>query len=855
MKKVFFLQICLFTGIYTYAQMNWLNPTPSGWINSKIQFVNDSTGLLMNYNGDLFISRDTGNTWKKQAYFSYTNTFALNKSTGVIPALDGNIYISTDYGETWLKSLSSPGASLVNSWASVIGEDTLFVLEYITNYSFKLFKSVNKGKSWAYVSMLNQFNVETLHFLNSTCAYVCHPNGIFKTTNGGLSWQQIYNETTSANVTCLRFYDTLRGVAYREGYGILRTYDGGVNWTLSNEVTDKINSIFYIDSLNLYAAGQYGVVYKSTNGGVNWTWVSPTVRIDPYDIYSQYYFNKDYGIVTGNIGRILKTRDGGKNWEWHSPTYTGISGLCFADSLTGYAAAYTKLYKTTDGGKNWELLNYSPNLYQGVFTYLRFTSKDTGFAASAYYPEIHYTTDGGKSWSIYNFPNAVNFNYTPSFSFYSKDSGYVTLNGDSFNGLFKTKDGGKSWIEVGSYQQFKLLYFINDQNGYGTKYDKIYRTSDGGKNWTLLGSPAPREFTGMWFKDLQNGFTIGWSGQLRKTVDGGANWTNLVLTPYESPDYNNISFYNDSIGYITSESGRYYKTTDGGNTWAMKGTLPRMINKIQYRTDSSVVFGGAYGILVSRPVAEYAIDSVKVTGESCTAQLQAKVKAFFSPVDSIWFEYGSRNFSNIVTATPFSVRDATVKVTATVSNLIADSIYHYRVRVFFKGCYYYSEEFPVVAARAAAPVIAANGNELQSSVAEGNQWYLNGVLIPGAINQTYTATVSGSYSVTAVVNGCLSLPSSPYVLSVTATPELQQLSNEVFLYPNPVRRNEVHIAVNNNRSLVLQLLTMNGIVLKEQVLQKGINTLLLEQVPPGVYFITITDRKTFTSVQKKLVRL
>ena len=64
-----------------------------------------------------------------------------------------------------------------------------------------------------------------------------------------------------------------------------------------------------------------------------------------------------------------------------------------------------------------------------------------------------------------------------------------------------------------------------------------------------------------------------------------------------------------------------------------------------------------------------------------------------------------------------------------------------------------------------APTISAGGPTtlcdgysvtLTSSQAAGNQWYLNAVAIPGATSQTYTATTSGFFSVTATSSGCTS---------------------------------------------------------------------------------------------------
>ncbi len=59
---------------------------------------------------------------------------------------------------------------------------------------------------------------------------------------------------------------------------------------------------------------------------------------------------------------------------------------------------------------------------------------------------------------------------------------------------------------------------------------------------------------------------------------------------------------------------------------------------------------------------------------------------------------------------------------------------------------------------------------LTSSSATGNQWYLNGNAIGGAINQNYAATASGNYTVVVTISGSGSVPSAPTTVTVNPLP-------------------------------------------------------------------------------------
>jgi hypothetical protein len=81
------------------------------------------------------------------------------------------------------------------------------------------------------------------------------------------------------------------------------------------------------------------------------------------------------------------------------------------------------------------------------------------------------------------------------------------------------------------------------------------------------------------------------------------------------------------------------------------------------------------------------------------------------------------------------------------------------------------------------PTISPLWNTLTSSAPSGNQWYLNGSILPGATGQVHVATQAGTYTVVVTdANGCSATSLPTFTTSIQ---EMLQSSGFV-LYPNPV---------------------------------------------------------------------
>ena len=107
-------------------------------------------------------------------------------------------------------------------------------------------------------------------------------NGVYKSTDGGLTWENTSSGLPYSNVNCLEIdpshpltlYAGTTGGGEYGGDGIYKTTDGGVTWAEINKGLPEWGSVsaMRIDPHRpeiLYAAVSGGL-FKSIDGGANW---------------------------------------------------------------------------------------------------------------------------------------------------------------------------------------------------------------------------------------------------------------------------------------------------------------------------------------------------------------------------------------------------------------------------------------------------------------------------------------------------------------------------------------------------------------------------------------------------------
>jgi len=92
------------------------------------------------------------------------------------------------------------------------------------------------------------------------------------------------------------------------------TSDGGQNWYLSDHLLDiQGTDIAFINHDTGFIASKNGIIYKTVNGGQNWTDIqTPATQ----DVMRLFFVDENNGWATFqyNSGYLLHTEDGGNTW-------------------------------------------------------------------------------------------------------------------------------------------------------------------------------------------------------------------------------------------------------------------------------------------------------------------------------------------------------------------------------------------------------------------------------------------------------------------------------------------------------------------------------------------------------------
>ena len=102
---------------------------------------------------------------------------------------------------------------------------------------------------------------------------------------------------------------------------------------------------------------------------------------------------------------------------------------------------------------------------------------------------------------------------------------------------------------------------------------------------------------GIWMFNENVGWSVGDTGTLLKTIDGGVNWISIE-TPINT-NFKKVSFYNLYLGYAVGNGGVILKTIDGGESWfSLETPIVDNLNDLFIINDTNVCVVGENGTVL-----------------------------------------------------------------------------------------------------------------------------------------------------------------------------------------------------------------------------------------------------------------
>jgi photosystem II stability/assembly factor-like uncharacterized protein len=514
----------------------------------------------------------------------------------------GGVWKTDDYGRTWRPIFdSAPTGSIGDIGVSWSNPDIIYVgtgeglHRPDLNVGDGIFKSTDGGKTWKHVGLgdVQQVGRLVVHPTNPDIVFVAglgHPyganseRGIFRTTNGGTTWERVLfvNDTTGG--VQVEFDPTNPNVVY------------GSMWEHSEGPWE-----------NASFSGPNSGLYKSTDGGTTWkqlagglpTGASGAGRFclgigvsDP---------NRLYVAVMGQ-GRgaegFYRSDDGGGSWTQVSrDSRLGLDVRVHPKNPDVVYVGNIAAYRSDDGGKTWTSIKGAPggDDYQRIWInplqpdIMLFTA-DQGAVV---------TVNGGRTWSSwYNQPTAQLYHVTTDNQFPywvyggQQESGAIGIASRGNGGQISFRD----WIGVGADEYAYIAPDPQDPNIiYGGRVMRFDRRTGQAQNVApeALRSGKYRVLRTMplLFHPADPKTLFFATNVLWKTTTGGRSWD--IVSPdlsreqpdvpesvgrYRTPDLKAMPrrgvIYSVSpsprdvnVIWAGTDDGLVHVTRDGGKTW------------------------------------------------------------------------------------------------------------------------------------------------------------------------------------------------------------------------------------------------------------------------------------------------
>ena len=383
-------------------------------------------------------STDSGITWnimstvdysKWQGWFSHDVAVDQSNSDNLI-IIGIEVYKSSDGGSTVVQKSSA---------AQVLGRPPIGGPEGGPNYVHA------------------DAHIVIQHPTNFDLYYIGTDGGVFRTTDFGETYEsrngryqttQFYNGTSSSQIDSLKTIGGLQDnntVIYDGDLAWIRVIGGDGSWTSIDPANDN----------NIYASWQSLNILRSTNGGTNFSTITPPSSTRTSFIAPFRSFLNNHAIIYAGRDKIFKSSNSGSNW---TATNNNISldgnpaiamEISYQTSDKVYVAtapfgtARGNIFRTIDSGTSYTNItgilpdrfpsDIAVDPFNDSIVYVTFYGFDSG--------HIFKSTNSGDSWTDIsdNLPNIP----APAVIVDPNNTNHVYVGTDV--GVFVSTTGGGNW--------------------------------------------------------------------------------------------------------------------------------------------------------------------------------------------------------------------------------------------------------------------------------------------------------------------------------------------------------------------------------------------------------------------------
>jgi photosystem II stability/assembly factor-like uncharacterized protein len=398
-----------------------------------------------------------------------------------------------------------------------------------------LFMSADEGTTWQPVEMEHRYENEDTFKNHAVWAvkiapsdnnvvWAAHSYWVAKSMDGGLTWVHIRNSAMQRDCPgCGGEGDNFRFCR-----------------TLAVDPRDP--RTVYVGTGGPWGAYSPGAVYKSEDGGLNWTKANQgndldygltDIAIDPQDSMIVWAVTSSYGVGGVWGGSLYRSGDGGATWEKLITLDSGFSAVTIRPDdpnmiFTGSGYGIIRHYFDEDQWKfQWPVIPEDVGCRDVRSIVFDPQNPDVLYAAwrnpwfGDFLPKVSRSVNGGVDWDTY----IVDYRFL-ALAVHPTDN-EVILGGDIALGLFRSETQGQTWTPINNGINAVMVYDVvidpKDANHIlaGT-ISGVYEKKKG-EDWSRL---LPYMTRALAF-DPQNSlsFYAGLEGYVAKTTDGGLQWS------------------------------------------------------------------------------------------------------------------------------------------------------------------------------------------------------------------------------------------------------------------------------------------------------------------------------------------